>query len=105
MNRRGFFKALGAVVGGIALEQAIPFNRVWSFPKNIVIAQPKVIQATIGQYYDYMTFSNLALAALLDAVVDDARKEAAKQYSDELKKMIPYYDRKRVAQLNRLAFA
>lgn len=30
---------LAALVGGIALEQAIPFNRVWSFPSKIVIPQ------------------------------------------------------------------
>lgn len=40
MNRRGFLKALGVGVAGIALKEAIPFNRVWSFPKNIVIADP-----------------------------------------------------------------
>lgn len=28
---------LGAMVGGIALEQAIPLGRVWSFPKRIAI--------------------------------------------------------------------
>jgi hypothetical protein len=37
MNRRGFLKALSATVGGVALAEAIPFNRVWSFPKKIVI--------------------------------------------------------------------
>lgn len=39
-ERRGFLKLFGAGVAGIALEQAIPFNRVWSFPKKIVIAKP-----------------------------------------------------------------
>lgn len=37
MNRRSFLAGLSALVGGIALEQAIPFNRVWSFPKQIVV--------------------------------------------------------------------
>jgi hypothetical protein len=37
MNRRSFLQGLSALVGGVAIEQAIPFNRVWSFPKNIVI--------------------------------------------------------------------
>jgi hypothetical protein len=37
MNRRSFLSLLGMSVGGLALEQAIPFNRVWSFPKKIVI--------------------------------------------------------------------
>jgi hypothetical protein len=39
MNRRRFFELLGMGVAGIALEQAIPFNRVWSFPKDIVLAK------------------------------------------------------------------
>jgi hypothetical protein len=37
MDRRGFFKLFGAAVAGIALEQAIPLGRVWSFPTNIVL--------------------------------------------------------------------
>ncbi len=37
MNRRGFLTGLGALVGGVLIDQAIPLNRVWSFPKNIVI--------------------------------------------------------------------
>lgn len=36
MNRRGFLGLL-AGVAGIALDQAIPFNRVWSFPSEIVV--------------------------------------------------------------------
>ena len=35
MDRRRFLTMGAALVGGIALEQAIPFNRVWSFPKEI----------------------------------------------------------------------
>lgn len=38
MNRRSFLSLFGAGVAGIALEQAIPLGRVWSFPKEIVIA-------------------------------------------------------------------
>jgi hypothetical protein len=37
MNRRGFISLLGAGAAGLALDRAIPFNRVWSFPKEIVI--------------------------------------------------------------------
>ena len=37
MDRRGFLKFFSAGVAGIALEQAIPLGRVWSFPKKIVI--------------------------------------------------------------------
>lgn len=35
MNRRAFLSGIGALVGGIAIEKAIPFGRVWSFPKEI----------------------------------------------------------------------
>lgn len=37
MNRRGFLRSIGLGIGGIALEQAIPLGRVWSFPKKIVV--------------------------------------------------------------------
>src|SRR5690242_18446283 len=37
MDRRGFLKLFGAGVAGIALEQAIPLGRVWSFPKDLKI--------------------------------------------------------------------
>jgi hypothetical protein len=39
MNRRGFLRSIGLGIGGIALEQAIPLGRVWSFPKKIVLPQ------------------------------------------------------------------
>jgi hypothetical protein len=35
MNRRNFLSLVPAAVAGLALDQAIPFNRVWSFPKNV----------------------------------------------------------------------
>ena len=41
MNRRGFLAFLPALVGGVAVSQAIPFNRVWSFPSKIVLSKPK----------------------------------------------------------------
>ena len=37
MNRRNFLSLFSAGVAGLALEQAIPLGRVWSFPKEIVI--------------------------------------------------------------------
>jgi hypothetical protein len=37
MDRRKFFRLIGAGVAGIALQQAIPLDRVWSFPKSIVV--------------------------------------------------------------------
>jgi hypothetical protein len=39
MNRRHFLSLFSAGVAGIALEQAIPLGRVWSFPKEIVIPE------------------------------------------------------------------
>lgn len=35
VNRRGFISGLGALIGGVALDQAIPLGRVWSFPSVI----------------------------------------------------------------------
>ena len=35
MDRRRFLSLFGAGVAGIALEQAVPLGRVWSFPKKI----------------------------------------------------------------------
>jgi hypothetical protein len=39
MNRRSFFKFLGAGAATLALSEAIPFGRVWSFPSKIVVPQ------------------------------------------------------------------
>lgn len=38
MNRRHFISALLGAGAGLALEEAIPFNRVWFFPKEIRLA-------------------------------------------------------------------
>lgn len=35
MNRRNFLIGLGTLIGGIALDQAVPLGRVYSFPKVI----------------------------------------------------------------------
>jgi len=37
MDRRKFFGLLGAGVAGVALSEAIPLGRVWSFPSKIVV--------------------------------------------------------------------
>lgn len=39
MDRRGFLRGLGIFAGGLALNEAIPPGRVWSFPKEIVVPQ------------------------------------------------------------------
>jgi hypothetical protein len=35
MQRRNFLKGLGVIVGGLVIEQAVPFGRVYSFPTKI----------------------------------------------------------------------
>jgi hypothetical protein len=42
-DRRTFLKGIGTLVGGIAIEKAIPFNRVWSFPSVIKIPECQII--------------------------------------------------------------
>jgi hypothetical protein len=37
VDRRNFFRLLGAGAAGLALQQAIPFGRVWSFPSQLVL--------------------------------------------------------------------
>jgi hypothetical protein len=43
MDRRGFLRLFGAGVAGIALDQAIPLGRVWSFPSELFVARNKFI--------------------------------------------------------------
>jgi hypothetical protein len=47
MNRRNFLSLFPAAVAGIALHQAIPFNRVWSFPAKILVPQNRFL----GSYH------------------------------------------------------
>jgi hypothetical protein len=49
MNRRSFFKFLGAGAATLALSEAIPFGRVWSFPSKIVVPENP-----------FLTFTDLA---------------------------------------------
>lgn len=77
LSRRKFLGGLGALIGGIAVEQAIPFNRVWSFPKKIVIAD-------VAQYEDFIEMSNLAfdtstLAPLMTIYYDRKAVECLKE--------------------------
>jgi hypothetical protein len=50
MNRRNFLSLFSVGVAGLALEQAIPFGRVWSFPKEIVIANPFTLELYSREY-------------------------------------------------------
>lgn len=52
MNRRNFLSLFSAGVAGIALEQAIPLGRVWSFPKKIIIPQ-FLSNGTIGRCFGF----------------------------------------------------
>lgn len=61
MNRRGFL----GMLSGIVLSEAIPLNRVWSFPKEIKI----VPVATISEYFDYVTVTDLMLDTAIDPLV------------------------------------
>lgn len=45
MNRRSFLTGLASLIGGVAVAEAIPFNRVWSFPSNIIIPEIRYQQA------------------------------------------------------------
>jgi hypothetical protein len=47
MDRRRFLSLFGVGVAGLALDQAIPLGRVWSFPKEIVIAELDVELITL----------------------------------------------------------
>lgn len=66
MNRRDFFKGLGALIGGVAIEQAIPFGRVWSFPSKIVCLNQvspdplfdNISAVTIEQLYKDVVFDS-----------------------------------------------
>jgi hypothetical protein len=44
MDRRKFLSLMSASAAGIALDQAIPFGRVWSFPSKIQIAKPRAVR-------------------------------------------------------------
>lgn len=61
MDRRGFLKMLGIAAGGVALDAAIPLGRVWSFPKNIVIAAPRAVG---NQFVDVVWFNKEVLRYL-----------------------------------------
>jgi hypothetical protein len=55
MDRRRFIKLLGMGAIGVTLGEAIPFNRVWSFPKKLVI--PCRFDGTL----EWITMESLAL--------------------------------------------
>lgn len=38
-NRRQFITGLTSLIGGVAIQDAIPLGRVWSFPSKIILAK------------------------------------------------------------------
>jgi len=48
MNRRNFLSLFSAGIASIALEQAIPLGRVWSFPKKLVIPELSLTEVDWG---------------------------------------------------------
>ena len=54
ITRRGFLQSLGLVVGGVAIAEAIPLGRVWSFPSQIVVARAGYLNLDdfIGRYLE-----------------------------------------------------
>lgn len=55
MNRRSFLAGISALVGGIAIDNAVPLGRVWSFPKEIKLYGRPVLS------YDYLSAYERAL--------------------------------------------
>ena len=71
---------LGAGVAGIALEQAIPLGRVWSFPKCIVIPADPLVAGV-----------DLALIAGIDLAWDGAELTVLHRVIDEWNRKPHYY--------------
>ena len=51
---------ISGAVGGVALNQAIPFNRVWSFPKKIVL--PDFYDVEIITDFEMESIRNFSIA-------------------------------------------
>lgn len=52
MDRRGFLRGLCAGVAGIALQEAVPLGRVWSFPSKIVVPEHEAAFALLNGIID-----------------------------------------------------
>lgn len=69
MNRRGFL----GMIGGLLVSEAIPFNRVWSFPSKIVIPTGRDLKTAL-QAIDTMPMYMKVVAA------DDLIQELSDRY-------------------------
>jgi hypothetical protein len=72
MNRRQFLGLFGLAVGGVALEAAIPHNRVWSFPKTIVIADKPL---------DWDAINALTMEVVMPQIADNYYYKASPIFS------------------------
>jgi hypothetical protein len=63
MDRRNFFRLLAGAAGAIALEEAIPFGRVWSFPSKIVV--PKLTMPCGYPDYDWYFDKKFAVGGII----------------------------------------
>lgn len=73
MNRRSFFRFLGAGAATLALSEAIPFGRVWSFPSKIVVPEPGVI--TLDQQFGIdFAWERYEKCVLMERSEDDIRR-------------------------------
>lgn len=79
MNRRGFLKGLftASAIVAVAPELLIPDGKVFIFPSNIVTPS-----YTIGQYADYINFSDFSLQTTLVTYYN-------KQFIENLKAQLP----------------
>lgn len=70
MNRRNFLSGLATLIGGVAIEAAIPFNRVYSFPSKVVVPYTyidfdKEYARLVTVYYEKPWMDNLRKQTLL----------------------------------------
>lgn len=76
MNRRSFFKLFGAGAATLALSEAIPFGRVWSFPSKIVV--PKVVAVDLACYSDFsVLYLQPAMIKLANDIDQEFRRDLA----------------------------
>jgi hypothetical protein len=76
MNRRSFFRFLGAGAATLALSEAIPFGRVWSFPSKIVV--PETVAIDLAYYSDFsVLYLQPAMIKLANDIDQEFRRDQA----------------------------
>lgn len=78
MNRRGFLKMLGIGAASAAVFPTIALKSV---------SQPVEIEAVVGEYENYSSFSSFALAQSIDPIVAAAALELGRQASEDINKL------------------